>query len=66
MAISIGLLILGILAGLALGAFVGTRVLAARRLTEAEAGERPPDRRGAARRRTRSGARRRSRRGSKQ
>jgi ribonucrease Y len=35
MAISIGLLILGILAGLALGAFAGTRLLAGRRLTEA-------------------------------
>jgi ribonucrease Y len=35
MAISIGLLIFGILAGLALGAFAGTRLLAGRRLTEA-------------------------------
>jgi ribonuclease Y len=36
MAISIGLLILGIVAGLALGAFAGTRLLAGRRLTAAE------------------------------
>jgi ribonuclease Y len=40
MAISIGLLILGILAGLALGAFAGARVLAGRRLTEAESEQR--------------------------
>jgi ribonucrease Y len=40
MAISIGLLILGILAGLALGAFAGARVLASRRLTEAESEQR--------------------------
>jgi ribonucrease Y len=40
MAISIGLLILGIVAGLALGAFAGTRLLAGRRLTAAEGEQR--------------------------